>query len=67
MTQPDPPLFTYRLNFDGTLDSICRRCFATVASSESVPELHLKESDHVCDPMLVERYEEVSRFLSTAV
>jgi hypothetical protein len=66
MTQPNSPSFTYRFNFDGTVDSICTKCFVTVANSDSLPDIQPKERDHVCDPVLVERYAKVSRFLSTA-
>jgi hypothetical protein len=31
--------FPHRLNRDGTFDSICRRCFATVASARDEIEL----------------------------
>ena len=40
---------------DGTTDSICRHCFATIARAKSEAELDCAERDHVCDPELLKR------------
>jgi hypothetical protein len=44
----------HRHNEDGTHDSICMECFATIATVGSETELYRHESLHVCDP--VNRY-----------
>jgi hypothetical protein len=43
--------FPHRLNLNGSYDSICRLCFATVASARDEMELPPHESRHVCNPM----------------
>jgi hypothetical protein len=40
--------FPHRHNADGTWDSICKRCFNTVAHCETESELALHEKEHVC-------------------
>jgi hypothetical protein len=40
--------FARRLNKDGTADSICLFCFATVASSPDETELEDAERIHLC-------------------
>jgi hypothetical protein len=42
------PCFPHRLNADGTYDSICNRCFATVATASTPDELHAFDAGHVC-------------------
>jgi hypothetical protein len=45
--------FAHRRNADGTFDSICCRCFATV-SRQSCPSNHAQvEREHVCVPIEV--------------
>lgn len=39
--------FIYRMNRDGTLDSICTRCFLTVGTGSEV-ELQQMETLHSC-------------------
>jgi hypothetical protein len=41
-------VFARRLNKDGTADSICLFCFATVASRPQEQELEEPEGDHFC-------------------
>lgn len=48
--------FLHRLNDDGTIDSICRECFITVANALSRAELVQEEQKHHCEPRLLERY-----------
>ena len=43
------PFFPHRQNRDGSIDSICPRCLATVASAATVTELHTYEKQHNCD------------------
>ena len=41
----------HRQNEDGTHDSICMDCFATIATVGSETDLYRYESIHVCDPV----------------
>jgi hypothetical protein len=50
MATLDIPLFHRRKNRDGSLDSICTTCFATVASAPTSAELLTHDERHVCDP-----------------
>lgn len=56
MTQTYTIQFLHRLNDDGTIDSICRECFVTIATALSRGELQLEERKHHCEPELLERY-----------
>lgn len=47
--------FAHRVNRDGTIDSICRDCFATVATVEREADLANAEKDHVCSPWTRQR------------
>lgn len=44
---------------DNGVDSICPRCFITVATTESEVELEAFEREHVCDPLLVNRFSRI--------
>ena len=41
-------LFSRRKNADGTHDSICRRCFATIATEDDQDVLLAQEARHSC-------------------
>lgn len=41
--------FPHRHNKDGSHDSICISCYATVASVQNEADLAQHEQDHVCD------------------
>jgi hypothetical protein len=41
--------FPHRMNRDGTFDSICPRCFVTVANAIHETDLARFERCHVCD------------------
>ncbi len=43
-----PEGFDHRLYEDGMTDSICLRCFTTVASMQSETQLRRAEADHNC-------------------
>ena len=43
-----PTLYPHRQNEDGTFDSICRKCFLTVARSSAEIGLKRDEAAHVC-------------------
>jgi hypothetical protein len=49
--------FAHHFVKDGSVDAICPRCCATVASAASETDLMLKEQRHVCDPFVVSYYE----------
>ena len=48
--------FTRRWNRDSSIDSICTKCYRTIASANREDELAVRERNHICDP-----YEEVIR------
>lgn len=50
------PIFPHRHNANGTHDSICLRCFVTVATVRDESELAVHESAHACDPVVVYRF-----------
>jgi hypothetical protein len=56
VASPERPAFARRENRDGTIDSICRACFATVRTSVWESELELVEKNHACDPDVLERW-----------
>ena len=60
MRSQTPLRFAHRLSKKAGLDSVCPRCFVTVAWSQSEPDLGRFEKEHVCDRSLLER---VSRIL----
>ena len=47
--------FARRNNLDGTADSICPRCFQTIATVNDEAEFSRLEREHVCDPHVLER------------
>jgi hypothetical protein len=48
MSRTIRPTFPHRRNPDGTFDSICIQCFATVATGSVEAELKAAESAHAC-------------------
>jgi len=58
--------FSHRHNPDGTVDSICRECFITVATDQDESELYRAERLHTCNPGIVAWYHERSNELKTA-
>jgi hypothetical protein len=42
--------YAHRPNSDGSYDSICSACFATVATVRNEGELAQHEGTHVCNP-----------------
>jgi len=53
----EPAQFTHRSNLDGTVDTICLRCIATVATVYDEGKLLRYEEQHICDPVSVERFD----------
>jgi hypothetical protein len=47
--------FSHRPRRDGACDSICTRCFATVARSHNEADLDAEEKRHVCDQNVLMR------------
>ena len=56
MTQTHTVQFAHRLNQDGTIDSICRDCFITVATAVSESALEREEQKHNCNRSLLDWY-----------
>lgn len=44
------PAFARKLNRDSSIDSICTRCFQTIATAAREGELAIHEEEHICDP-----------------
>ena len=55
------PLFPHRHNADGSYDSICTACAATVATTRTEHQLSLPELSHICDPVRVYQFGEGGR------
>lgn len=55
MPLPFKPSFPHRRNVDGTHDSICTMCLATVATVQHELELTRYESVHICEPTALYR------------
>lgn len=49
--------FARRARADGATDSICRHCFATIATAIWEETLDCAEREHVCDPAQLERFQ----------
>jgi hypothetical protein len=60
MAQPSTSAFTHCDNPDGTKDSICRTCLATVATATWEADLEPAEHNHECDPI---RMKQIRNFL----
>jgi hypothetical protein len=60
MVSPPDRRFVHRANRDGSTDSICKDCFATVCTSAWETELGHAERTHVCDPSLVARFRKIA-------
>jgi hypothetical protein len=59
--------FPHRQNSDGSYDSICMVCFATVGSGESEEDLDSIERRHVCNQQaLLRRERSLSEWQSNA-
>ena len=50
--------FPHRTNRDGTIDSICPHCFATIGTSTWEADLEDIEAAHICDPARLTYYKE---------
>ncbi len=45
--------FPHRLNKDKTVDSICPRCYRTIASTRDSRDLNNQEQAHTCEPFRI--------------
>jgi hypothetical protein len=57
--------FRHRHNPDGTFDSICPRCYMTVASMEHEAQLTEAEKEHACAPFLAVKDRQADSFVSS--
>jgi hypothetical protein len=57
--------FSHRKNVDGTHDSICRRCFATIATEHDQDVLLAQEAVHVCKEENLLRIQQPEVWLET--
>ena len=48
---PPASQYAHRRNYDGTLDSICKLCFLTVARAYREGDLVHLEIRHICQPV----------------
>jgi hypothetical protein len=53
MTFQPAPFFPHRRNKDGSFDSICLKCFATVASHMTEEQLQEQDKKHICSSSLL--------------
>jgi hypothetical protein len=53
--------YPHRINPDGTVDSICPRCFVTIGTSNSESELERMEAEHDCNAERRDYLEELVR------
>lgn len=53
--------FAHRSNRNGTTDTICRQCLATVATATWEAELERAEHRHACDPGMLQHFKKSSR------
>jgi hypothetical protein len=49
------PAFPHRKNFNGSFDSICRKCLVTIATSLNETDLLEAEAAHVCSGLDLKR------------
>jgi len=57
MTHPENTTFHHRHHDNGTLDSICPRCFLTIALAIEKQHVSLVEHIHECDPFRLHQIE----------
>jgi hypothetical protein len=53
--------FAHRENGDGTIDSICSRCFVTIANALNEADLKRAETRHICDPAVLGYFESLKK------
>jgi hypothetical protein len=60
------PFYSHRQNRDGSFDSICPRCFATIAHATEITKLNSYEKQHICDESFLAERGALSGFYSPA-
>jgi hypothetical protein len=55
MTSLRPVFYPHRRKLDGSFDSICLNCLATIATSSDETELENSEKEHVCSKTFSEQ------------
>jgi hypothetical protein len=63
MGNAPPSKFVHRETADGEFVSFCQECLATVATSQWEAVLDQAELAHTCDPLELERLEELRQSL----
>jgi hypothetical protein len=53
MTHVVKAAYVHRHNLDGSIDSICKSCFATIARTRDEPALTQQECAHRCPPWIL--------------
>lgn len=53
--------FPHRMNKDGTIDSICPRCYATIGTSTWEADLERIEAGHVCERSRLSHFDDQRR------
>jgi hypothetical protein len=63
MSDPGPEAvhFPHRLNHNGTIDSICPKCFATIGTSMWEADLDRSESRHICESWRLAQFNRIRR------
>ena len=61
------PAYPHRRNPDGSFDSICPDCFATIAKTQIEAELAPHERNHVCRPEDLDRFRAMRKAPARAV
>ncbi|HEV2326332.1 MAG TPA: hypothetical protein VGS10_20515 [Terracidiphilus sp.] len=51
--------YSHRQNPDGTTDSVCRKCFATVVTASRQTDLDHAEHSHCCDPKALDSWNDM--------
>jgi hypothetical protein len=60
-TSMKSPRFVHRTNPDGTIDSICKACFVTIASSMWEADLESAEGVHICGEARLQHLKELAQ------
>jgi hypothetical protein len=55
------PGFSHRHDANGSHDSVCTRCYVTVATAQNESELASHESAHICDEWDLYRFSQGAR------
>jgi len=55
-------VFVHHRGKDGSFASVCPDCFKTISSEQFEIDLHIAESNHVCNPALLRALWGTKRF-----